>query len=165
MRYSIQRFRNRASRWISFLSRLCNYDTQEAIRMASTPPDPEDAIYEAAESEKIGPKPNFWMLKSFLKVRGVDTELFTKDEWLKKYGQARAYLQEIKDYAEQVGRSQDKPGQSAGEKVSEWPKKINPPSRKYDAEVDSAYQSEGSTDQVRCALRDPRSPSCVDIAP
>jgi len=115
--------------------------------MASTPPDPEDAIYEAAESETIPPKPNIWMLKRFLEARGVDIKLYTKDEWLKKYEQARAHLQEIKDDAEQVGRSQDKPGQSAGEKVPEWPKKIDPSSRKYDAEIDSAYQSEGSTDQ------------------
>jgi hypothetical protein len=132
--------------------------------MAPTPPDPEDAIYEAAESEKIPPKPNFWMLKVFLKARGVSTELYTKDEWLKKYEQARAHLQEIKDDAEQVGRSQDKPGQSTGENLPEWPKKIDPSSRKYDAEIDSAYQSEGSTDQVRCALHDSRSPSWVDTA-
>ena len=132
--------------------------------MAPTPPDPEDAIYEAAESEKIGPNPNIWMLKRFLKTRGVNIELYTEDVWLQKYEQARAHLQEIENDAAQLGRSQDKPGQSAGEKVPEWPKNIDPSSRKYDAEIDSAYQTEGSTDQVRCALRDPRSPSCVEIA-
>lgn len=164
MRYSILRFRNRTNRWISSLSRLRNHDTQEAIGMASTPPNPEDAIYEAAESEKIPPNPNFWMLNRFLKIRGVNIELYTKDVWLQKYEQARAHLQEIEDDAEQLGRSQDKPGQSAGEKAPEWPKNIDPSSRKYDVEIDSAYQTEGSTDQVRCVLRDPRSPSCVEIA-
>lgn len=164
MRYSSLRFWNRTNRWISCLSRLGSHDTKAAVGMASTPPDPEDAIYEAAESEKIPPKPNFWMLKSFLEKRGVNTKLKSKDEWLKQYEQARAHLQEIKEDAEQVERSQDKPGLSAGEELPEWPNKIDPSSRKYNAEIDSAYQSEGSTEQVRCALRDPRSPSSADIA-
>jgi hypothetical protein len=131
--------------------------------MASTPPDPEDAIYEAAGSETLPAKPNIWMLKEFLKARGVKTESYGKEEWLKKYEHARAHLQEKKESAEQLKRSQDKPVQSIGEKVPEWPKRIDPSSRKSGAEIDSAYQSDGSTDQVRCAVHDPRSPSYVDV--
>lgn len=122
--------------------------------MASTPPDeppdPEEVIYEAAESGTIRQKPNIFMLKAFLEPRGVNLDLYTKKEWLQKYEQARAHLQEIKDAAEQVKRLQDKPGRSAGEKVQEWPDEIDTSSGKCAAEeIDSGY---GSANQVRYAL-------------
>jgi hypothetical protein len=144
---------------------LGNYDAQEAIKMVSKPPNPEDAIYEAAESDKIPPKPNFWMLKVFLKKRKVNLGLYTSDVWLQKYEQACAHLQEIEDDAESVSQSQDKPGQSAGEKGPEWPKTIDTSSGKDDAEeIDSAYHSECSADQVRCTLRGTRSRHHIDFA-
>ena len=122
--------------------------------MASTPPDeppdPEEVIYEAAESGTIPLKPNIFMLKAFLQSRGVNFDLYTKREWLQKYEQARAHLQEIKDAAEQVKRLQDKPGRSVREKVQEWPKEIDTSSVKCGAEeIDSGY---GSANQVRCTL-------------
>jgi hypothetical protein len=127
--------------------------------MAPIPPDepldPEEVIYEAAESGKIPPKPNIFMLKAFLEPRGVNFDLYTKEEWLQKYEQARAHLQEIKDAAEQVKRLQDKPRQNAGQKVQEWPKEIDSSSEKCGAEeIDSGY---GSANQVCYALRGTRS--------
>jgi hypothetical protein len=110
--------------------------------MALSFPDPEDVIYKTTESEKLLLKPKYWMLKSFLRARHIYTELYTPDEWLDKYEQAKAYLQEIDDDVDQARRLQGKPGRSAEEKVLQWSKKVDMSSKKSEYESDSAYYSE-----------------------
>jgi hypothetical protein len=122
--------------------------------MASTSLDDDEVteiIYEAADSPAVYANPMWLVLRKFLEARGVDTEIRTRDQWMKLFYEARIVLEAATKDGEQAGqRALEKAAaQGASDRVVGRDPSMQ---SRRESDVDSGYQSSGSQDQVRCAF-------------
>lgn len=118
--------------------------------------DPDDAIYEAAESPTVTKNLKWAVLKVFLRKRGVALDILeskTPEQWMNELSEAMETLAALSIDVEEAERKKqkrtlDKSAQDESNKVDERGRSIE--SRRQ-SDGDSGYHSEPS-DLVCCAF-------------
>ena len=87
-------FTSNVCRTTFFPSRI-NHEFQETVQTALTAMDPDDAIYEAAESPTVTKNLKWAVLKVFLRKRGVALDILeskTPEQWMNELSEAMETL-------------------------------------------------------------------------